>query len=367
MKKFNRLIICTLFLSFYILNSINVESCDPNNCPKGINRSAFYTEVSVGYPFRLKDQQNTSCGVPGFDLYCDETLGTLIQLPNNLVFRVDDISYYNERITLSDPNKCLPRKLMSLNLTNTPFIDLDIKDFWLYNCSGDAYSFGYDRIDCLSGSNYTVISSRKYISSFDTNCSFEMILSVPVYEYYYSSYSGYTLSTISSINLTWTGHPIPPPPKNDFNPRDSRTPAYFPTLMGALMGIVLGTPIILVCYIQCCLRRNEQAASTTTVSRNVTTESMTSTVVPVAGGLDQVNIDSYPVVVLGESGSLLNSDDNTCSICLSDYQPLETLKLLPQCLHRFHKDCIHQWLRSKGVCPICRTFPPLTSSHQQFL
>ncbi|KAK9665262.1 hypothetical protein RND81_14G101100 [Saponaria officinalis] len=358
MKKFNRLIICTLFLSFYILNSINGEFCVAYNCPKGVNRTSFYTEISVKYPFRLKDQQNKSCGVPGFDLYCDKTLGTLIQVPNNLVFRVDDISYsYPNYITLSDPTNCLPRKLMSLNLNDTPFTAGNIDKIWLYNCSRDDYS-RYDRIDCLSGPNYTVICSG-YDSSVlaSSNCSFVQILNVP--KSYYSRYSGYL-----KIDLTWTGFPTPPPPPPPSRP--PRPPIYYSnsgnsTTIGYLPGILGGAFAILViylCYSQHCSNRTAQATTTTT-----TANANTTSVVVVVGGLDQVTIDSYPVVVLGETGSVLKSDDDTCSICLSSYQPRETLKILPECLHRFHKDCIDQWLRSKGVCPICRTSPPITSSH----
>jgi len=36
-----------------------------------------------------------------------------------------------------------------------------------------------------------------------------------------------------------------------------------------------------------------------------------------------------------------------CLICQSDYEEGENLRVLP-CSHRFHRDCIDQWLRTKG-------------------
>lgn len=74
-------------------------------------------------------------------------------------------------------------------------------------------------------------------------------------------------------------------------------------------------------------------------------------------GLDGPTIDSYPKIVLGESRRLPKPEDNTCSICLSEYKPKETLKTIPECQHCFHVDCIDEWLRLNASCPICRNSP----------
>lgn len=74
-------------------------------------------------------------------------------------------------------------------------------------------------------------------------------------------------------------------------------------------------------------------------------------------GLDGPTIESLPKIKLGESGRLPNPDDKTCSICLGEYQPKETLRTIPQCKHYFHADCIDEWLKMNTTCPLCRNSP----------
>lgn len=45
--------------------------------------------------------------------------------------------------------------------------------------------------------------------------------------------------------------------------------------------------------------------------------------------------------------------DNTCSICLDDYEEGDQLLQLT-CGHVFHRPCIDLWLKSHRVCPCCR-------------
>ena len=75
-------------------------------------------------------------------------------------------------------------------------------------------------------------------------------------------------------------------------------------------------------------------------------------------GLNQGTIDAYPRVVIGESGRMLKQDDDTCTICLTEYHVNDTLKIVPECLHRFHVNCLDEWLRSNPTCPVCRGQPP---------
>ncbi|KAL5722494.1 hypothetical protein ACHQM5_006010 [Ranunculus cassubicifolius] len=74
-------------------------------------------------------------------------------------------------------------------------------------------------------------------------------------------------------------------------------------------------------------------------------------------GLSESVIQSYPKTVLGESRRLAKPEDNTCSICLCEYQARETLKTIPECEHCFHATCIDEWLSKNVTCPICRNCP----------
>ncbi|GMI82465.1 ABA-related RING-type E3 ligase, Arabidopsis Toxicos en Levadura 27 [Hibiscus trionum] len=44
----------------------------------------------------------------------------------------------------------------------------------------------------------------------------------------------------------------------------------------------------------------------------------------------------------------------SCSICLEDITPRETVHSLPYCRHMFHSSCIQQWLADHKSCPLCR-------------
>lgn len=41
-----------------------------------------------------------------------------------------------------------------------------------------------------------------------------------------------------------------------------------------------------------------------------------------------------------------------CKLCFFKFEPNERVRLLP-CLHRFHKECIDEWVRRHRSCPFC--------------
>ncbi|XP_027332411.1 putative RING-H2 finger protein ATL12 [Abrus precatorius] len=43
-----------------------------------------------------------------------------------------------------------------------------------------------------------------------------------------------------------------------------------------------------------------------------------------------------------------------CTVCLSQFEDTEILRLLPKCKHAFHMNCIDKWLENHSNCPLCR-------------
>jgi len=79
-------------------------------------------------------------------------------------------------------------------------------------------------------------------------------------------------------------------------------------------------------------------------------------------GLNGPEIEKFPKTLIGDSGRLPNWNDNTCPICLSEYEPKETLRTIPACNHYFHAHCIDEWLKMNATCPLCRNSPHPSST-----
>lgn len=69
-------------------------------------------------------------------------------------------------------------------------------------------------------------------------------------------------------------------------------------------------------------------------------------------GLQQSVIDLITVTKYNKDEGLI--DGTECSVCLSEFEEDESLRLLPKCSHAFHLPCIDTWLRSHKNCPLCR-------------
>ncbi|KAJ9140343.1 hypothetical protein P3X46_031002 [Hevea brasiliensis] len=44
-----------------------------------------------------------------------------------------------------------------------------------------------------------------------------------------------------------------------------------------------------------------------------------------------------------------------CVVCLENFNVGDKCRLLPNCKHSFHTQCIDSWLLKSPICPICRT------------
>ncbi|KAK8559173.1 hypothetical protein V6N13_098766 [Hibiscus sabdariffa] len=69
-------------------------------------------------------------------------------------------------------------------------------------------------------------------------------------------------------------------------------------------------------------------------------------------GVDQSLIDTLPVFHYKSIVGVKDPFD--CAVCLCEFEQEDKLRLLPNCSHAFHMECIDTWLLSHSTCPLCR-------------
>ncbi|XP_019423194.1 PREDICTED: RING-H2 finger protein ATL52-like isoform X2 [Lupinus angustifolius] len=82
----------------------------------------------------------------------------------------------------------------------------------------------------------------------------------------------------------------------------------------------------------------------------------TSTTTTTTRGLDENLIKSIMICKYKKGN---NNNDGfvgfiDCSVCLSEFEDDESVRVLPKCDHVFHIPCIDAWLKSHSTCPLCR-------------
>jgi len=65
----------------------------------------------------------------------------------------------------------------------------------------------------------------------------------------------------------------------------------------------------------------------------------------------KIDIKTLPTTVCGRGSPLAGMD---CPICLTEFVEGEKVRVLPECCHNFHADCIDAWVVSNPSCPSCR-------------
>ncbi|XP_047950763.1 uncharacterized protein LOC125196330 isoform X1 [Salvia hispanica] len=69
------------------------------------------------------------------------------------------------------------------------------------------------------------------------------------------------------------------------------------------------------------------------------------------------NLEELPTedIIIGGSECISGPNGDSCPICLENYKASERLRVIRNCNHCFHSDCLDLWLQRKSTCPICRT------------
>lgn len=354
-------------------------------------------DIDIKFPFGLKgSDQDHNCyyyPTPTFQLSCNNLSHTILTLPNSsgdLIIK--RINYEDQTIQVNDPEGCLPKRFLlhNLNLSGSPF-NFDPTIYGNYNLtflrcpSNLTKSSPLAPISCLSdqrgntnvnsSSSSVIVSWSRPIVSSPLSQTCEVIssavvplpkLDMPMWPFW--------PDLNADVGLVWTeprcgncaisGQVCGFSKDNSLQVRCSSGPQTksqgLPRSAKYGLAIVPGLlcMIGLSCFVCCKLRVNTNRRRSTELATTISLEP----IIPFVMGLDGATIENYPKTLLGESGRLLKPSDNTCSICLSEYKPKDTLRTIPDCNHYFHAHCIDEWLKMNGTCPLCRNSPQPSST-----
>jgi E3 ubiquitin-protein ligase RNF38/44 len=57
---------------------------------------------------------------------------------------------------------------------------------------------------------------------------------------------------------------------------------------------------------------------------------------------------------MSDQSSESSAENEACIICQEEYRSADCIGIL-DCGHRYHAECVKQWLTVKNLCPICKT------------
>ncbi|GJZ55093.1 zinc finger, RING/FYVE/PHD-type containing protein [Tanacetum coccineum] len=81
-------------------------------------------------------------------------------------------------------------------------------------------------------------------------------------------------------------------------------------------------------------------------------DGITSMVLLLVGFVVNVTISEYSV---DQEDDAEEAKRGECAVCLDGFKDGDKCRMLRNCKHSFHVNCIDLWLINTAVCPICRT------------
>lgn len=117
--KTSAALLCSAFTVFFLVAktpcSSSSDVCIPSSCDDVLG-------PEIKFPFKITGRQPERCGYPGFNVSCDDQGKTIITLPSTPgSFVVNNIDYASQTIHISDPENCLPERILNLSLAASPF------------------------------------------------------------------------------------------------------------------------------------------------------------------------------------------------------------------------------------------------------
>lgn len=163
-----------ILLFLPVLRSKN--HCPTSYCPN--------STLPVQYPFKLPNQQTPNCTYYT-NLRCSNQGIATVELPRKGHFYVRDVDYGYALIKLYDPENCLPKRLMSFNLSYAdPLHPIYYQNYTFYTCRSDVAALAkLPAIGCLSNSSISTVATHTVSSEVMTKlyrCNEIVTSSVPV-------------------------------------------------------------------------------------------------------------------------------------------------------------------------------------------
>ncbi|XP_016446214.1 E3 ubiquitin-protein ligase ATL42-like [Nicotiana tabacum] len=137
--------------------------------------------------------------------------------------------------------------------------------------------------------------------------------------------------------------------KAEVPPSEDVVSSFQPSLAVVIgvLSIMFSLTFLLLLYAKFCHRASSSVHNSTNIMHI-----QDGLVRSVPSGIDKTVVESLPFFrfsfIRGSKQGL------ECAVCLSKFEDIEILRLLPKCKHAFHIDCIDKWLENHSTCPLCR-------------
>ncbi|KAF8088327.1 hypothetical protein N665_0546s0053 [Sinapis alba] len=355
-----------IFFLLPLLRASHPQDCSSSSC--GL------LDVHVRFPFWLQPNHPDFCGHPGFDLHCTISQNAALNLPKSGTFLVREIDYEKQHIRLYDPEACLARKLLTFDVSGSPFSALYLAKYTLLTCHNEiAMSSEFESIPCLGNSttSFLVTTSLDLAKSMLPSCKIVKTVDVPVSRPVVAEKPRFsTYINNQDLWLKWDSPSCSTCEMDHlrcgFISNASLQVKCFPfgksghnntevQVLKIISLAILGPVLIFCTCIAIGVCTSERFTSWR--RRDVAIAAAQANEVTVTAGLDESTIESYKKVELGESRRLPGVNDIVCPICLTEYACKDTVRCIPECEHCFHIECIDAWLKLHGSCPLCRNAP----------
>ncbi|AAG26956.1 RING zinc finger protein, putative [Arabidopsis thaliana] len=294
----------------------------------------------------------------GFNLHCNNLDKTVLELPMSGTFLVDEINYQKQQISISDPENCMVKRLLTFNTSGSPFSYGFSFYYTFLTCPNEVVIpvWSLMSIPCLSNStsSFFATSNLTFSKLLPPSCQIVKGLYVPVdviYKDVITEEKGFsTVPWLGNVLLEWSSPNCRGCEKESlrcgFKNKASLEVKYLADPPG-----ITATCIAAIRIYNSERFVNQRRQNAAITARNTTQQPRG---VVVTTGLDQSTIESYKKVELGESRRLPGTNGIICPICLSEYASKETVRCMPECDHCFHVQCIDEWLKIHSSCPVCR-------------